>query len=118
MNQQTITGTLVIIAPKNVLDHDIRDAVTQAVTVHQGPVIVLPHNWSALPAESIRAQLDAAESIGPSKPPPPPPPPAASDLVCPKCSKGPRGHSIVETMPPCVKWCDGTESNWDTYPNE
>lgn len=82
MNKQVITGTMVIIAPEAMSPNDLRDAVNQACAVHQGPVVVLPHGWSAMPVDIVRAQLDAIEAIhksqniGPSKPPPPPPPPA------------------------------------------
>lgn len=80
MNKQVITGTLVIVASKAASVSELEDAVNQAITVHSGPVVVLPHNWTAMPVELVRAQLDAVEreqrrNIGPSKPPPPPPPP-------------------------------------------
>ena len=88
-----------LVAPPNVPDHSgdalkkalngslyktesdaFRETVKQVFAVHNGPVIVLPHNWAAMPVELVRAQLDAVEreqrrNIGPSKPPPPPPPP-------------------------------------------
>jgi hypothetical protein len=62
MNQQVITGTLVIVAAEAASVSEIEDAVIQAATVHNGPVIVLPHNWAALPVELVRAQLDAIEA--------------------------------------------------------
>jgi hypothetical protein len=79
---QVITGTMVLVASETASPQEREDAVGQACAVHQGPVVVLPHGWTAMPVELVRAQLDAIEaihkdqSIGPSKPPPPPPPPS------------------------------------------
>jgi len=76
MNKQVVTGTLVLVAPEGAPEKQICETVNQAATVHNGPVVVLPHNWAAMPVELVRAQLAAAETqerIGPSKPPPPPP---------------------------------------------
>jgi hypothetical protein len=69
----------VLVAPETASREEIENAANALLKVHDGPFVVLPHNWSALPIETIRAQLDAIEksppTIGPSKPPPPPPPP-------------------------------------------
>jgi len=62
MNQQVITGTLVIVAAEGASDQQLCEAVNQAATVHGRPVIVLAHNWAALPVELVRAQLDAIEA--------------------------------------------------------
>lgn len=126
MSKQVIAGTMVIIAPETASPKELQDTVGQACAVHQGPVVVLPHNWAALPVDIIRAQLDAIEaihksqSIGPSKPPPPPPPPAAvptPDLACPVCKLGPQseGHGLLESLPPIVVWCDKSRTTWDSY---
>lgn len=144
MNKQVITGTLVLVAPavapgsiedlvdqalngKRSASSEFQETVKQAFTVHNGPVIVLPHNWTAMPVDLVRAQLDAVEreqrrNIGPSKPPPPPPPPAApsAGMVCPVCKGPPDGtnkHKLLESMPPVVEWCDGSRKRWDSYPH-
>lgn len=128
MNKQVITGTLVLVVPQDVPRDELCNAVNQACAVHEGPVIVLPHNWAAMPVELVRAQLDAVEreqrkNIGPSKPPPPPPPPAAhaeNVLSCPVCHGPPTSagkHKLLESMPPIIVWCDGSRSLWENYPS-
>jgi hypothetical protein len=110
MNQQVISGTLVLIAPQTASPNELRDSVEQVCTVHAGPVVVLPHNWAAMPVELVRAQLDAIEArtqsqdLGPSKPPPPPPPPPAAigPRVCKHCkaTEGDGREGCLETDPP------------------
>jgi hypothetical protein len=128
MNQQVISGTLVLVAAQSASPREMHEAADQACAVHNGPVIVLPHNWTAMPVELVRAQLDAVEreqrkNIGPSKPPPPPPPPAAhveNVLSCPVCHGPPTSagkHKLLESMPPIIVWCDDSRSLWDNYPS-
>lgn len=109
MNKQVVSGTLVLIAPQTVSGAELRDTVEQVYTVHAGPVVVLPHNWAAMPVDLVRAQLDAIESrapqdLGPSKPPPPPPPPPVSSgpRVCKHCNaiEGDGKPGCLETYPP------------------
>ena len=90
------------------------------VDVHDMPDYV-PGSPDEVACEAIRHGIELpapTPNLGPSKPPPPPPPPAAiGPMICKGCGKGPQGHSMIETMPPIVKWCDGTKSTWDSYPN-
>jgi hypothetical protein len=42
---------------------------------------------------------------------------APSVLTCPVCTKGPNTHTVIETLPPIVVWCDKSEATWHDYPN-
>ena len=61
MNQKVIAGTLVLVASETASPQERQEAVEQATTVHNGPVVVLAHNWQAMPVGLVRAQLDAVE---------------------------------------------------------
>jgi hypothetical protein len=63
MNSQVITGTLVLVAHEAASQQELCDAAEQATAVHgRSVVVILPHNWQAMPVELARSQLDAIES--------------------------------------------------------
>lgn len=53
--------TLIFVADKG-MTNEGRKAVFEALCeVHQSPVILLPHGWSTLPVDELRAALERAE---------------------------------------------------------
>lgn len=59
-----IAGTLVIIAPETASEEQMLEFVKSAddARAHNGPVIILSHNWQAMSGDELRAELDRIES--------------------------------------------------------
>lgn len=57
-----ITGTLVIIAPETASEEQMVESAKCASAAHDGPVIVLSHDWQAMSGDELRAELDQLET--------------------------------------------------------
>jgi len=58
---KVITGTLVVIAPEIASEEQMLEFVKSAGATHDGPVIILSHNWQAMSGDELRAELDRIE---------------------------------------------------------
>lgn len=59
--QERIVGTLVLVADEGDGPATRRAVAEQVASVHQGPVVVLPHNWRIIDPKRLRAYLDHTE---------------------------------------------------------
>lgn len=60
-DNERIVGTLVLVADEGDGPATRRAVAEQVASVHQGPVVVLPHNWRIIDAKQLRAMLDQVE---------------------------------------------------------
>jgi len=59
--QRIITGMLVIVAPETASEEQMSASLDRARKTHDGPVIILSHNWRAMSGDELRVELDRIE---------------------------------------------------------
>lgn len=55
-------SALVLIAPEAASQDEMHDAARRATEVHDGPVILLAHDWQSIPVDELRAKIDSVAS--------------------------------------------------------
>jgi hypothetical protein len=56
-------STLVLVAPKVASQDEMRDAANRASEAHDGPVILLAHDWQSMPIEELRAKIANVDRV-------------------------------------------------------
>jgi hypothetical protein len=56
-----VDGTLVIVAPEAASEEEFTETLDRLKNAHDGPVIILSHNWRAMSGDELRAELDRIE---------------------------------------------------------
>lgn len=61
-------SALVLVAPEAASQDEMRDAANRASEVHDGPVILLAHDWQSMPIEELRVKIGKADRVPSSRP--------------------------------------------------
>ena len=59
---RVVTGALVIIAHETASEEQTLESLKSANATHDGPVIVLSHDWQVMSGDELRAELDQLET--------------------------------------------------------
>lgn len=55
-------SALILIAPETASQDEMHDATKRAAEVHDGPVIMLAHDWQSMPVDELRTKIDGVAS--------------------------------------------------------